>query len=63
MMAEIPYEEQIKKLCTDVEQMTSVENFFVLEKINNVLMTEREGQAIIIEMKPDDCFSMCIQRR
>lgn len=64
LVTELPYDVQISKICTDIEQSTGVEYCFVLERYNNVFLTEREGSSIVIEMKADDVFSnMCARRQ
>jgi len=63
LVSDLTLEEQIKKICQDIEATTGVEYCYILERHNSVFLTEREGQTILIEMKPDDVFcNLCVRR-
>jgi hypothetical protein len=63
LFSDLSYEDQVKKVCAEIEISTSVEYCYILNRYNSVLLTERESQTILVEMKPEDTLSNICTRR
>lgn len=61
--SDLPYETQLKKVCSEIESATSVEHCFLFNKHSQVLLCERDGSSVLIELRPDDTMSSLIARK
>ena len=57
------WRDKVQKICQAVEVATSVEACFLLQRSHNLMMTERDGQNIVIELKDGEVFQQVIQSR
>jgi hypothetical protein len=50
-------------VCSEIESATSVEHCFLFNKYSQVLLCERDGSSVLIELRPDDTMSSLIARK